>query len=289
MVRSNLGKCLLGLIVAACFASPALWAQISYTTSGSTYSQNFDTLDSANANLNLAWTNNTTLPGWFLFVQPTPGTAPATYRSSIGNDTTGSFYSFGQGVPNNADRALGSIASGGGYYNSPGNGVVAGWSAIGIVNNTGAVLDSFTIRYDGEQWRAANTNAQQLILEYGWGNSFTAVVGWTAPGGTFDFTSPILTTGGALNGNDPANRVANLGGTISSLTWSSGDTLWIRWADFNDAGNDHGLAIDNVSFRAISSAIPEPTTLSLIGISSLAVGYISYRRRKQQYKQDCAD
>ncbi len=270
------------LVVAGSLAPARLMAQISYTTAGSTYTQNFDSLDSANGNTNLTWTNNTTLPGWFLFVQPAPGTAPATYRSSIGNDTTGSFYSFGQALPNNADRAFGSIASGGTYFGSPSSGSIAGWSAVGITNNTGMMLEQFTIQYDGEQWRAANTNAQSLVLEYGFGSSFTTVAAWIAPGSGFNFTSPNLTTGGAINGNDAANRVAGLGGTISDLEWNVGDTLWIRWADFNDAGNDHGLAIDNFSF----TAVPEPTTLTLIGLASIAVGYVGYRRRKNLMLQD---
>jgi hypothetical protein len=38
--------------------------------------------------------------------------------------------------------------------------------------------------------------------------------------------------------------------------WNAGETLWLRWVEVNNAGNDHGLAIDNVSLTAASTATP---------------------------------
>ena len=38
--------------------------------------------------------------------------------------------------------------------------------------------------------------------------------------------------------------MAGLGGTVTG-SWEDGETFWIRWIERNDAGNDHGLAIDN--------------------------------------------
>jgi len=39
---------------------------------------------------------------------------------------------------------------------------------------------------------------------------------------------------------------------VSALTWTNGQSLWLRWSDINDAGNDDALAMDNVSFSASS-------------------------------------
>jgi hypothetical protein len=57
-----------------------------------------------------------------------------------------------------------------------------------------------------------------------------------------------------------------------------GDTLWIRWVERNDNGNDHGLAIDDFSFSASRSVtpgvIPEPASLLVwggVGLLGLAV------------------
>jgi hypothetical protein len=50
--------------------------------------------------------------------------------------------------------------------------------------------------------------------------------------------------------------------------------LWIRWADTNDAGNDHGLAIDDLQFSA--SVIPEPSSCLLLGLAA-----VTLRRRRR--------
>ena len=94
-----------------------------------------------------------------------------------------------------------------------------------------------------------NTTAQTMTLEYGFGSTFASVATWkAAPGSGFNFTSPIHTaTAAALDGNLAANRTTGLGGTFSSLGWTADSTLWVRWVENNDEGNDHGLAIDDVT------------------------------------------
>jgi len=211
------------------------------------YSQNFDTLPTSGSTL--AWSNNSTLSGWSLYRQPATGTAITTIDAGTGSSTTGSFYSFGVlGSGPLTDRALGGLASGGTYFGGPLIGAAAGWIALGLTNDTGAEIGTLSLGYDSEQWRdGGNTSPQTMTLEYGFGNSFTTVPTWTAPGGSFDFTSPIHTaTAAALDGNAASNRTSGLGGTLNNLGWTAGNTLWVRWVESNDAGNDHALAIDNV-------------------------------------------
>ena len=87
------------------------------------YSQNFDSLASSGTSKN--WENDITIPGWFLFRQPTSApVAVTTYNADIGTSNSGSFYSFGEALAN--DRALGGIASGGAYFGSPASGGIAG-------------------------------------------------------------------------------------------------------------------------------------------------------------------
>jgi hypothetical protein len=109
-----------------------------------------------------------------------------------------------------------------------------------------------------------NSTAQTMVLEYGFGNSFPTVASWTAPGSAFNFTSPVHSNSQEVDGN-AAGRVANIGGNISSLNWTPGSTLWIRFVNNNDAGNDDGLAVDNFSFST-SANVPEPATLATAGL-----------------------
>ena len=64
-----------------------------------------------------------------------------------------------------------------------------------------------------------------------------------------DFVSPITgATATALDGNAAANRSAKSANLI--VTVGAGQEIWLRWADANDTGADHGLAIDDLSVTA---------------------------------------
>ena len=113
--------------------------------------------------------------------------------------------------------------------------------------------------FNGEQWRAAGCTptpctpaAQKLDLQYQVAatgtitDANTPSTGWVDHD-ALDFTtpSPGTSTAAALDGNLAANRVA-LSSTIT-VTVSIGQEIWLRWLDTNDANNDHGLSIDDLS------------------------------------------
>ena len=234
---SRLSLVLLAALGLGLFASPVL-AQVSLTTLGTPHTQNFDSL--ANAGTNVAWTDNTTITGWY-------GTR-TTYNAGTGSSNTGAKYSFGVAGANPVtDRALGGVGSGGTgtFY----------WAAR-LVNNTGTTVTSLDISYNGEQWRdggAAVPVAQTMNFEYQVASAGTITdadtptTGWLSFSG-LNFTSPTFTNtgaGAALDGNLAANRTA-----ISAslpVTVAPGQEVWIRWRDLNDAGNAHGLAVDDLS------------------------------------------
>lgn len=256
------------IVVFATFFGEMAQGELIVGTAGQNFSQNFDSLSSTTGT-GITWQNDTTLDGWYLF--NSANLAVPTYRASTGTDTTGSFFSYGTSA---ADRALGGQGSNGAYFGSPAAGAVAGYIAVAFRNQTGVNLDSFTVGFDGEQWRnAGNTASQTMVFEYGFGNSFTSVSSWIAPGASYNWASSVNTsTAAAVNGN-VAGLSANRGGTLTGLTWANNQTLWLRWVERNDAGNDHGLAIDNFSF----SAVPEPTSLLMLGV---AVSGLALRRRR---------
>jgi len=223
---------------------------ISIATLGTPYNQDFNTLTST-AGVGQAWSNGVTLSGWHLFRQPAPGIALVAYGGDNGGNNTGQFYSYGTA----SERSFGALASGGGYYGTPATGNIAGWMAVAFTNNTGTTINDVTIGFNAEQWRDANTTPQTMILEYGFGTSFTTV-SWIAPGGTFNWTSVVNTgANAAINGNI-AGLVTGVGGSLSSLNWADGTNLWISWAVRNQPGTDHALSIDDFVFNTSNPCAP---------------------------------
>jgi hypothetical protein len=211
---------------------------LSITTLGVPITQNFDTLATTGAAN--TWTDDSTLPGWYSQFELTT-TNPTTYRADAGASNTGAIYSWGTGTA--TERALGSVSSG-----TPGT----IFNALKLTNNSGSSITSFDISYLGEQWRnGGNTSAQQLDFQYQVAaagaitDANTPTTGWT-DFDPLDFASPTVgATAAALDGNAAANRTAR--SATLMVTVNAGQEIWLRWKDINDAGNDHGLAIDDFS------------------------------------------
>lgn len=240
-------------------------AELIYVAADSVYTQNFDGLP--NSGVGIAWTNNTTLAGWY--------STSSTIDADNGSSSAVALYSFGTG--SNLDRALGVVSPG--ATTDPQFG-------IAIRNNTGSTLKSFTIAYDGEQWRRSTSNfAAAQILQFGYRTSTTlgAIDSATYTNvSSLGFTSPVFSLpGGASDGNNSTNRTSNISGTIGDLDWKQGEFLWLRWQNENNLLSRHGLGIDNFTFSASTSsnitAVPEPSSVVLVS----AVGWWVLRKRKQ--------
>lgn len=267
MPQSSL-QSLIALAAVAALSAGSANAAISVGSDSFSYTQNFDSLSTSTTAT--PWVNDGTLAGWSLFTS-TLADAP-TLLGGNGGANTGSFYSFG--ASGSGERALGVVASGGTYFGSPASGAIAGYIAVAFTNDTGATLDGTVVAFNGEQWRnGGNTAAQQLSFEYGFGTSFGTVASWIAAP-TGDVVSPVIgATAAAVDGN-AAGLVTGLGATING--WAAGQTLFLRWTDRNDVGNDHGLAIDNFSLTV--TPIPEPGALALMLAGLGAVGFVARRR-----------
>jgi|GEM_PF-1074431 len=220
-------------------------AQISITTTGN-YTQNFNGLPATGS---ATWTNNSTIPNWY---HARTGTG-SFIEVNDGSSNAGNLYSYGTGT--DVDRALGSLGSGNA---SVGN---LFWG-VKFINNTGAVLNSISVAYTGEQWRNSAAAAQTI--------SFSYLVGTPTVTGTLaefqaagvavpflDFTSPVTGgTAGALNGNLAANR-QTLTFTITGMNVPNGSEFMLRWSDPDHTGADHGLSIDDLVIAwTISASTP---------------------------------
>ncbi len=266
-------------------------ASVSYTTPGSTYSQDFNTLPITPVNTSLGnspigWTddnaspgvNNFSILGWYLY-HPTTQTeggfnSHQRVRIGSGNSTTGSFYSFG--INASTDRSLGNLGS---ATLAPDGGNI--YIALRLSNNTGQTLDSFTVGYTGEQWRDAGVSTPETMT-FSWSTTATAV---SDPPSSFNdvaslaWTTPKATgTAAALDGNQAANQVVLSPFTVSGINWANGTDLWIRFTDVQLATlADSGMGIDDFTFSADIAAVPEPSTCALLGLG--AIGFFIRRRR----------
>jgi polygalacturonase len=203
-------------------------------TSGS-YAQNFDSMTSTGA-------NSTTPAGWYIGnVSGTNGVVNGTsVVNDFGNLNSGTNYNYGvAGVSSVTNRALGSLAS---------NTGASRITEVRFLNSTGKTIHNLMISYDGEEWRyggtAGGTNQLAMFFSID-GTNFTPL------GSAFNFTAPVNSgITGPLDGNDPSNRVAGIGGTfVTNLV--NGTAFYLRWVDINDVGNDDALAIDNFSLTVL--------------------------------------
>lgn len=227
------------LLVVLCTLQANVMAQIALPTLNTPYQQNFDSLASSGT------TNPVeTFPHGWTFVE-TGTSANTTYAAGTGASNTGNTYSFGS-TP--ADRAVGSLLSGS----------VTPTIGAGFANNTGGTITDLLVSYHGEQWRLGATGrADRLDFQYSSDASSLSNGTWTDVD-ALDFSSPITTgTTGALDGNNPLNS-ATLTFTITGLNLAPGATFYIRWLDFNAAGADDGLAIDDFALTASGIAAGTP-------------------------------
>ena len=250
-------------IMGAFCAVSAAQGQISYA--GGTYAQNFNSLPKSGTfsfvgpgphDLSSAPVNALSMPGWsFTLV---PGSTATDARFAVGSGTTTSGATFSFGTTNQADRALGSLASGS---------VISRFGAV-LVNDTPNVITRVTIAYTGEQWRYGGSSIVNA-LRFAYAVGATNISDGVFTGAdSLTLTSPV-TSGmtGALDGNAASNRTL-VSGTISGLTWAPGQAFVVRWTDENDSGNDNGLAIDDFTLTTDAGTGPLEITATYPGNGS---------------------
>ncbi len=239
---------------------------------GTTHTENFDTLATAAANVNIgagtapAWANDTTLDGWYA---GGTGTLTATYGIfngsgsstglAVGQNGVGSFGAFSA-----TERALAPLKRNNSSF-----------VGLALLNNSGDVLTDFTITYTAERWRDnAVQAASQVGLDFAYqANALGITSGTWTPVAALTHNAPAMTNAGTLDGNDAANR-ETLSFTLVGLNIADGDTVWLRWGLRTSGNNGSYVAIDDLSV----TAIPEPGSLGLVGIALGSL--LLFRRRK---------
>lgn len=218
-------------------------AQISLTAIGGSYTQDFNTLA-------LTGTSSTVPAGW-AFAE-TGTSANALYNSGTGSSTTGDTYSFGAAA--SAERAFGGLLSGS----------VVPTVGAQFVNNTNNLINSLNIDYTGEQWRlGALSRLDRLDFQYSL-DATSLTTGTWVDADALDFTAPVTGPAtGALDGNTAPNRTV-ISSSVGSLSIPNGATFWIRWSDFNPAGADDGLAVDDFSITPQATVPNEQSSFGAV-------------------------
>lgn len=250
-------------LMSALLLAGTLSAQVSIVP-GSTYSENFSGLGTASG----TWVDNTTLPGWYASLSNTTagtvGPYTTAYTASAGGSTSSTTL-YALGSSGSSERALG------GFPNTVNFGLL-GWR---LVNSSDTLIDGLTLTYDGEQWRRDTTvdsyiNVSYKVFAPGTGG-LDSLEGWTAAPASLTFTPPTTGTGGAISGNDDANRAAGLTATFTEINLQPGDEVWFKWTLFKISGGNIVMGIDDVVVDNIVTAVPEPGMLALLLLGGLGL------------------
>jgi Carboxypeptidase regulatory-like domain/Putative Ig domain len=246
------------IVFCTLFTSLIAFGQVSFTTTGTAVTQNFDSLGTT---ATTPVTDNTTITGVYAF-RAVGNVVPNVFTADNGGSNAGRFNNYGTTAA--TDRALGSASSG-----------TPGTLNYGVryKNNTGAAITSLLVTYTGEQWRnGGNATAQVLAFDYQQSATVTSLTAGTfIPVTALNFTSLINTaTAVALDGNLAANRTT-LTSTIT-VNIPVGEEIMIRWTDINDAGNDHGFGVDDLSVTPFGNAL-DITTANTMPNAVIGVAY----------------
>jgi hypothetical protein len=218
---------------------------VSLTTTGTAYTQNFDTL----SNTAGSTTNNLTITGWFLTESGSGARDNEQYGVDTGGSTTGDVYSYG--AAGSTERALGALRSGT---------LIPIFGAC-FTNNTGTAIGSAAVSYTGEEWRLGTAGrTDQINFEYST-NATDLVTGTWTNVAALNFVTPDTITAGAKNGNAAGEQTA-LTSTVTGLSIANGATFWIRWTDLDATGADDGLAVDDFSLTPFA---PTAANVSIAG------------------------
>lgn len=217
-------------------------AQISITNS-SPYTQDFNSLPTAaNESANPFPAN------WLRYANPT-SPAKDTIRITTGTANSGSFYSVG--AASNTERAFGLLLSAA---------VKPLYLGLKFINNTGSTIVSADVSYRCEQWRRGNNTsgkADSLLFEYINTTDSIHKGVWTNVPELMGNSVVTGTTVGALDGNTNFQSKSH---TITGLNVPNGGTFWIRFNDYDIAGSEDLLAVDDFSISFSTGSLPACTT-----------------------------
>jgi hypothetical protein len=229
------------------------WGQIgSITTTGTNYTQNFNTMTGSNWNV---------LPSEFqvygagVTANWTSATSSIGQQACSGLPTTGGIYNWGDATC--IDRSVGFMTSG--SYASP-NTIIARCQ-----NNTGATVTSLNVSFDLKRYRI---NTKDFSLTFFYSTDGTT---WTAAT-SGDVASGVFATGSSSYTFSTPTTV-NRSLTLSSISVANTSYIYLRWVFNNGGTNSQGIGLDNVTVSVPCTGVPIAGSISPAGPITLCSGY----------------
>ena len=181
-----------------------------------------------------------------LFIAQISGSnAVLNFATSSGSNATSGIFSYGpaNGATNAATRGLGSLASSAGSY------------VFGIVftNTSNMIIDQFEIEIVAAQWRKGGSGkAGEWTFSYATSATNNVLDTVTKKDTSLNFYSVQTSIGtAALNGLLTLNQQQKKD-TLFNLQWKPGEQLILKWQDKDDIGNDDGMALQQLTCKALT-------------------------------------
>jgi hypothetical protein len=226
-------------------------AQISITSVGTAFTENFDGMGTS---------ATATLPTGFKLGSDWATSTSATTVSSFSSVTTaptaGGLYNFGNGTSTTTERALAILNTG--SYTSPKSIILK------ITNNTGGTISTINISFDYEKYRSGSRAFDWTFFH---GSTSAPSIAETA--GNNSYTAD----GGNTTMFNPPTSI-NKSFTLTGLSIPTGGDYYFRWTFTGNGGSSNGQAIGIDNFSLTVSAPPTVTspTVSSITTNSAILG-----------------
>lgn len=170
---------------------------------------------------------------------------------------TGGRYNLGGA---STDRALGVMTSG--SFSSPNS------LMLQMINSTGGTVTSINFGFDWERFRINSAAASGTFFASSNGSTWTPI----ASGNSGAFATGSSSYGSPINSMINAVSVS---GSITGLSINNGENYYLRWDFITSGSNSQAIGIDNLSI----TAVPEPTSMVLVGLVGAAGVAVRARRR----------
>jgi hypothetical protein len=232
---------LMAMVLCVCFSSKA---QLSITSTGTAFPQNFDGMGtSATATLPTGFRISAgATPNWSTGTLATTRSGGTSGTGILASNSSGGVYNFANGVTaSSTERALGFLNSG--SFTSPQS------IMLGITNNTVSTITTLTISFDYEKYRSGVVKAWNWTFFHG---NDPAAVNTSATAG--DQSYPL--DGNNTTVYDPPATTSKTAITLSGLSIAPGANYYLRWTLTSADGlssNGQAIGIDNFSITATTA------------------------------------